>query len=104
MTILHCTPLTELTVASRLLSWGFAMDGKVRPVGHLVSPLPTVTVHPKIALSPAVHLKRPLPAGTGLPGFPLAVGFAALLLAAVTSSVLMIIGGRRRRAGNPPGH
>ncbi len=104
VTILHCTPLTELTVASRLLSWGFAMDGKVRPVGHLVSPLPAVTAHPKIALSPAVHLKRPLPAGTGLPDVPLAVGFAALLLAAVTSTVLMIIGGRRRRAGNPPGH
>jgi len=104
VTILHCTPLTELTVASRLLSWGFAMDGKVRPVGHLVSPLPAVTAHPKIALSPAVRLKRPLPAGTGLPDVPLAVGFAALLLAAVTSSVLMIIGGRRRRAGNPPGH
>src|SRR6266516_6395498 len=101
VTILHCTPLTELTVASRLLSWGFAMDGKVRPVGHLVSPLPAVTAHPKIALSPAVHLKRPLPAGTGLPDVPLAVGFAALLLAAVTSTVLMIIGGRRRRAGNP---
>jgi D-alanyl-D-alanine carboxypeptidase (penicillin-binding protein 5/6) len=104
VTILHCTPLTELTVASRLLSWGFAMDGKVRPVGHLVSPLPAVTAHPQIALSPAVHLKRPLPAGTGLPDVPLAVGFAALLLAAVTSTVLMIIGGRRRRAGNPPGH
>jgi len=104
VTILHCTPLTELTVASRLLSWGFAMDGKVRPVGRLVSPLPAVTAHPRIALSPAVHLKRPLPAGTGLPDVPLAVGFAALLLAAVTSTVLMIIGGRRRRAGNPPGH
>src|SRR6266516_2620726 len=101
VTILHCTPLTELTVASRLLSWGFAMDGKVRPVGRLVSPLPAVTAHPRIALSPAVHLKRPLPAGTGLPDVPLAVGFAALLLAAVTSTVLMIIGGRRRRAGNP---
>ena len=103
VTILHCTPLTELTVASQLLSWGFAMDGKVRPVGQLVSPLPAVTAHPKIALSPAVHLKRPLPAGTGLPDVPLAVGFAALLLAVVTSTVLMIIGGRRRRAGNPPG-
>jgi serine-type D-Ala-D-Ala carboxypeptidase (penicillin-binding protein 5/6) len=103
VTILHCTPLTELTVASRLLSWGFAMDGKVRPVGHLVSPLPAVTAHPRIALSPAVHLRRPLPAGTGLPDVPLAVGFAALLLAAATSTVLMIIGGRRR-AGNPPGH
>jgi D-alanyl-D-alanine carboxypeptidase (penicillin-binding protein 5/6) len=102
VTILHCTPLTELTVASRLLSWGFAMDGKVRPVGQLVSPLPAVTAHPKIALSPAVHLKRPLPAGWGLPAISLAVGFAALLLAVVTSTALMIIAGRRR-AGSPPG-
>ena len=102
VTILHCTPLTELTVASRLLSWGFAMDGKVRPVGQLVSPLPAVTAHPKIALSPAVHLKRPLPAGWGLPAFSLAVGFAALLLAVVTSTAFMIIAGRRR-AGSPPG-
>jgi D-alanyl-D-alanine carboxypeptidase (penicillin-binding protein 5/6) len=102
VTILHCTPLTELTVASRLLSWGFAMDGKVRPVGQLVSPLPAVTAHPKIALSPAVHLKRPLPAGWGLPAISLAVGFAALLLAVVTSAAFMIIAGRRR-AGSPPG-
>ncbi len=103
VTILHCTPLTELTVASRLLSWGFAMDGKARPVGHLVSPLPAVTAHPKIALSPAVHLKRPLPAGCGLPAISLTVGFAALLLAVVTTTAFMIIAGRRRRAGTPPG-
>jgi D-alanyl-D-alanine carboxypeptidase (penicillin-binding protein 5/6) len=103
VTILHCTPLTELTVASRLLSWGFAMDGKVRPAGKLVGPLPTAPAHPPIALSPAVHLKRPLPAGWGLPAISLAVGFAALLLAVVTSTAFMIIGGRRRRAGNPPG-
>jgi D-alanyl-D-alanine carboxypeptidase (penicillin-binding protein 5/6) len=102
VTILHCTPLTELTVASRLLSWGFAMDGKVRPVGHLVSPLPAVTAHPRITLRPAVHLKRPVATGTGLPAISLAVGFAALLLAVVTTAALMVIGGRRR-AGNPPG-
>jgi hypothetical protein len=78
------------------------MDGKVRPVGQLVSPLPAVTAHPKIALSPAVHLKRPLPAGWGLPAISLAVGFAALLLAVVTSTAFMIIAGRRR-AGSPPG-
>src|SRR5262249_10370978 len=42
VTILHCRPLTELTSAARLLNWGFAMDGKVRPVGHLVRPLPAV--------------------------------------------------------------
>ena len=103
VTILHCTPLAELTVASRLLSWGFAMDGRVRPVGHLVRPLPAVTAHRRIALSPAVHVKRPPPARWGLPAIPLAVGLAALLLAAAAGTVLMIIGGRRR-AGNPPGH
>jgi serine-type D-Ala-D-Ala carboxypeptidase (penicillin-binding protein 5/6) len=102
VTILHCTPLAELTVASRLLSWGFAMDGRVRPVGHLVRPRPAVTAHRRIALSPAVHLKRPLPAGFRLPTVPLAVGLATLLLAAIAGAVIMIIGGRRR-AGNPPG-
>ncbi|HSS89809.1 MAG TPA: D-alanyl-D-alanine carboxypeptidase [Streptosporangiaceae bacterium] len=104
VTILHCEPLTELTYAARLLNWGFAMDGKVRPAGHLVSPLPAVAAHPRITMSPAVHLKRPvLATGTDLPAISLAVGFAALLLAVVTTTALMIIGGRRRRAGNPSG-
>src|SRR5215469_4675704 len=40
VTILHCKPLTELTYAARLLNWAFAMDGKIRPVGVLVGPLP----------------------------------------------------------------
>ncbi len=40
VTILHATPLTEIHSAEKLLNWGFAMDGKVRPVGVLVPPLP----------------------------------------------------------------
>jgi D-alanyl-D-alanine carboxypeptidase (penicillin-binding protein 5/6) len=39
VTVLHCTPLKEITSAERLLSWGFAMSGRVRPVGTLVTPL-----------------------------------------------------------------
>ncbi|HEX9030593.1 MAG TPA: D-alanyl-D-alanine carboxypeptidase [Streptosporangiaceae bacterium] len=39
VTILHATPLTEIASAERLLDWGFAMSGKVRPVGVLVPPL-----------------------------------------------------------------
>src|SRR6516162_11218714 len=39
VTILHCKPLDELTYAARLLNWGFAVDGKVTPVGVLVRPL-----------------------------------------------------------------
>jgi D-alanyl-D-alanine carboxypeptidase (penicillin-binding protein 5/6) len=39
VTVLHCTPLAEITTGERLLNWGFAVDGRVRPVGTLVSPL-----------------------------------------------------------------
>jgi serine-type D-Ala-D-Ala carboxypeptidase (penicillin-binding protein 5/6) len=39
VTILHCTALQEITSAVKLLNWGFAMNGKVSPVGTLVSPL-----------------------------------------------------------------
>src|SRR5215467_8221244 len=38
VTILHTKPGTEMPYAARLLNWGFAMDGKIRPVGVLVSP------------------------------------------------------------------
>jgi D-alanyl-D-alanine carboxypeptidase (penicillin-binding protein 5/6) len=39
VTIMHCTSLQEITSAVKLLNWGFAMNGKVRPVGVLVPPL-----------------------------------------------------------------
>jgi D-alanyl-D-alanine carboxypeptidase len=101
VTVLHCTPLAELTYAARLLNWGFAMDRKVRPVGHLVRPLPAVVARHH---RPVVPEQRPARAAdSGLPGVPLAVGLAALLIAALTSTAIMIIGGRRRRAGNRPG-
>jgi serine-type D-Ala-D-Ala carboxypeptidase (penicillin-binding protein 5/6) len=44
VTLLHCTPLQEIAAAERLLTWGFAMNGKVRPVGELVPPLATAAV------------------------------------------------------------
>jgi D-alanyl-D-alanine carboxypeptidase (penicillin-binding protein 5/6) len=40
VTLMHCVPLTEMTVAAKLLNWGFAMDGKVTAVGTLVRPRP----------------------------------------------------------------
>jgi serine-type D-Ala-D-Ala carboxypeptidase (penicillin-binding protein 5/6) len=43
-TVLHCTSLQEITSAEQLLNWGFAMNGKVTPVGELVPPLPTPSV------------------------------------------------------------
>lgn len=38
-TLLHCPSLTEITSAEKLLTWGFAVDGKIAPVGTLVNPL-----------------------------------------------------------------
>jgi D-alanyl-D-alanine carboxypeptidase (penicillin-binding protein 5/6) len=40
VTLLHCPALTEINAGKSLLNWGFAVDGKVRPVGTLVGPLP----------------------------------------------------------------
>ena len=37
VTLLHCPALTEVDSAKSLLNWGFAADGKVTPVGTLVS-------------------------------------------------------------------
>jgi serine-type D-Ala-D-Ala carboxypeptidase (penicillin-binding protein 5/6) len=39
VTLLHCPALTEINSAEKLLSWGFAADGKVTPVGTLVGPV-----------------------------------------------------------------
>jgi serine-type D-Ala-D-Ala carboxypeptidase (penicillin-binding protein 5/6) len=43
VTVLHCTSLQEITSAEQLLNWGFAMNGKVGPVGMLVPPLAAAT-------------------------------------------------------------
>jgi len=36
VTLLHCPALTEIDAGKSLLNWGFAVGGKVRPVGTLV--------------------------------------------------------------------
>jgi D-alanyl-D-alanine carboxypeptidase (penicillin-binding protein 5/6) len=38
VSLLHCPALSEITSAEKLLDWGFASDGKIRPVGVLVGP------------------------------------------------------------------
>jgi serine-type D-Ala-D-Ala carboxypeptidase (penicillin-binding protein 5/6) len=38
VTILHAKPLTEIASAERLLTWGFAENGHLRPIGTLVGP------------------------------------------------------------------
>jgi len=36
VTLLHCPALTEIDAGKSLLNWGFAVHGKIRPVGTLV--------------------------------------------------------------------
>jgi D-alanyl-D-alanine carboxypeptidase (penicillin-binding protein 5/6) len=106
VTILHCEPLTELTYAARLLNWGFAMDGKVRPAGHLVSPLPAVVTshHPTATPMPTLHLTPVArPVGVRVPGVPLTIGLVTLGLAVLVGTAVMVAGRRRRQAGNQPG-
>jgi D-alanyl-D-alanine carboxypeptidase (penicillin-binding protein 5/6) len=60
-TVLHCTALQEITAAEQLLTWGFAMNGKVTPVGTLVSPL---------VVAAAAHGRRSAPSGDANPPQP----------------------------------
>ena len=100
VTILHCVPLTELTYAARLLNWGFAVDGKVRPVGQLVGPLPVVTAHhrpagvrPAPSWHPVAQPKQPM-----LPAVPIAAGVGALLLGALAGWGIVRLSRRSGRA------
>ena len=47
VTLMHCVPLTEMRYAAKLLNWGFAMDGKVTPVGTLARPLAASATTPR---------------------------------------------------------
>jgi D-alanyl-D-alanine carboxypeptidase (penicillin-binding protein 5/6) len=64
-TVLHCTSLQEITSAEQLLNWGFAMNGKVTPVGTLVPPLAIATVaqHPQADVA-----ARPVALSAAQPG------------------------------------
>jgi D-alanyl-D-alanine carboxypeptidase (penicillin-binding protein 5/6) len=102
VTLMHCIPLTEMTYAARLLNWGFAMDGKVTPVGTLARPLPAPatagTGKPLAAGQRAAHLIQP----AGFATIPVTAGIAALVLAALVAAGVVVL---RRRAGggSPPG-
>jgi D-alanyl-D-alanine carboxypeptidase (penicillin-binding protein 5/6) len=108
VTLLHCPPQTEFTYATRLLNWGFAVDGHAGPVGTLVSPL---TPEAKSAApAPAPHAtknpparRQPVASGNLKvdPG-AVAVGFLALAGVLFTGFVLYsrrsIARSRRKRA------
>jgi D-alanyl-D-alanine carboxypeptidase (penicillin-binding protein 5/6) len=83
VTLLHCPALTEITSAMKLLNWGFAEDGKVRPVGSLVGALAPAVV-PSVA---PVATGRPVAAVRGRAGSP------SVLAAVGFSLVTLIVGG-----------
>src|SRR6516165_1034700 len=97
VTILRCKPLTEMKYAAHLLDWGFAVDGKIRPVGKLVGPLPA---HPAVHHPPPAHPTPgalPPPARLGLPGVPLLAGLGTLVLAALTVVTVALVTRRGRQ-------
>jgi serine-type D-Ala-D-Ala carboxypeptidase (penicillin-binding protein 5/6) len=84
VTVLHCTSLQEITSGEQLLTWGFAMDGKVRPVGELVPPLPGV---------PVSHHKRRAAADTASrPGIEAAGRSSVPAISLATGGGLAVIG------------
>jgi D-alanyl-D-alanine carboxypeptidase (penicillin-binding protein 5/6) len=89
VTVLHCTALQEITAGEQLLNWGFAMDGKVRPVGELVPPLPAVTASQEKLAQPAASR----PGSATLLVVALATGVGAIILVLLGAGWL----GRRRR-------
>jgi serine-type D-Ala-D-Ala carboxypeptidase (penicillin-binding protein 5/6) len=131
VTLMHCVPLTEMKVAAKLLNWGFAMDGKVTPVGTLARPRPAgvagaAAAQPAAGSSPgrpgprsttaqhpghqATGAQRPggqpdvrLAQVAGSPTISLPAGIGALVLAALVAGGLVVLLRRRPGGGNPPG-
>ena len=99
VTILHCTPLTEVTYASKLLDWGFAQDGKVRPIGTLVSPITPAPAKTSPKAASGSGQRPPVTSGTittpKIPG-ALALASIALIVFATAGAVILIL--LRRRA------
>jgi serine-type D-Ala-D-Ala carboxypeptidase (penicillin-binding protein 5/6) len=100
VTMLHAVPGTLFTSATAMLNWGFRMDGKIRPVGQLVNPLPPPSVaHEAVPTSPAgtPHAAHPVQApssGAGLVLF--GVGF--MVFGALALGGYVLARHRRRSA------
>jgi D-alanyl-D-alanine carboxypeptidase (penicillin-binding protein 5/6) len=62
VTLLHCPALTEIDSAKSLLNWGFAADGKVTPVGTLVSAVQPAAPAPVRSAAAARTVGRRAPA------------------------------------------
>ena len=97
VTLLRCPALTEINAGKSLLNWGFAVDGKVEPVGTLVgarqpsrpAPIRSASTAPK-----ADQVNRAQSVGSG-PSVVVAAGFSGVVLLAVGIGVAY---SRRQRA------
>ena len=99
VTLLHCTPLTEIHSAERLLNWGFAMAGRVRPVGVLVPPLPAAAGHSRHSVAGTNSRGASAVGQAGAAHSSLAVGAAVAV--AFGAAILGVFAWLRRR--NSPG-
>src|SRR5260370_3783703 len=80
VTLPHCPALTEIDSAKSLLNWGFAVDGKVAPVGTLVGALvPPAPVQPATRDHRAAARPPPVPTSRSVRA---AVGFSCVALSA----------------------
>jgi serine-type D-Ala-D-Ala carboxypeptidase (penicillin-binding protein 5/6) len=98
VTLLHAVPGTLFRSATAMLDWGFRMDGKIAPVGQLVSPLPAVTpAPPRHGAQPRQAAKDAATSSSG--------GLAGWLAASGVALAALALGGyrftrRRRGAGS----
>ena len=114
VTILHATPLTEITSAEKLLTWGFGMDGKVSLVGTLVPPLaPARTAaqrpgrqaaRPRVSRAPHRALAAAGPPAGATRGSQRPAELAASIAGGLCAIVLAGLTWLRRKAmtGKPP--
>jgi serine-type D-Ala-D-Ala carboxypeptidase (penicillin-binding protein 5/6) len=94
VTLLHCPALTEIDAGKSLLNWGFAVDGKVRPVGTLVAarqppapaPSPARSAPEGNGLRTARPATRAQSVGSG-PSVLVAAGFSGVVLLAAVLGV-----------------
>jgi serine-type D-Ala-D-Ala carboxypeptidase (penicillin-binding protein 5/6) len=100
VTLLHCPALTEIDAGKSLLNWGFAVDGKVTPVGTLVAarqppaPSPARSATEGNRLRPARPATRAQSVGSG-PSVLVAAGFSGVVLLA---AIIGVFYSRRQRA------
>jgi D-alanyl-D-alanine carboxypeptidase (penicillin-binding protein 5/6) len=96
--LLHCPALTEINAGKSLLNWGFAVDGKVRPVGALVGPLPPPGPAPAPSRPAAAgqQADRAQSVGSG-PSALAAAGFSCVALLAAGIGFTCSAHSRRRQ-------